>query len=445
MAPKRILPPGPQTRRPLGFLRQFASAPLTMLDKAAPYGDVVAIRLLNRQVYLLNHPDHIKHVLVDNQRNYLKGRALTATRRVIGQGLLTSEGDFHTRQRRLIQPAFHRQRIANYAQVMTDYAAQQMADWHAGHALDLHHELMTLTMKIVAQCLFNTDVAGEADLVGAAITSLLADFNLVDASPLGQLLTKLPTPRQKRRAKNEKTLNTLIYRFIEERRASGEDKGDLLSMLLQARDTEGDGIGMDDQQVRDEVMTLFLAGHETTANALTWTFYLLAQNPTAEGRLHAELDSVLGNRPPTLADLPQLPYTKRVFSEAMRLFPPAWVVGRTAIAPDHIGGYTIPTGAIVLLSQYLMHRHPVYWDQPDQFKPERFESETDRPRYAYFPFGGGPRLCIGEPFAWMEGELLIAALAQQWRFTLAPGAVVEPDPSITLRPKHGLPVVLKKR
>jgi cytochrome P450 len=300
-------------------------------------------------------------------------------------------------------------------------------------------------MLIVAKCLFNTDVASEADSVGAAITSLLADFNLLDASPLGPLLAKLPTPRQKRRAKNEKTLNTLVYRFIEARRASGEDTGDLLSMLLQSLDTEGDGTGMDDQQVRDEIMTLFLAGHETTANALSWTFYLLAQNPKAERRLHAELDSVLGNRPPTLADLPRLPYTKMVFSESLRLFPPAWVVGRTATAPDHIGGYTIPKGATVLMSQYLMHRHPVYWDQPDQFKPERFESETDRPRYAYFPFGGGPRLCIGEPFAWMEGELLIATLAQQWRFKLAPGAMVEPDPSITLRPKYGLPMVLKKR
>jgi cytochrome P450 len=260
------------------------------------------------------------------------------------------------------------------------------------------------------------------------------------------LLARLPSPRKKRRSDNIAALNKVVYKLIDDHRASPTDKGDLLSILLATLDEEGDGQGMSNEQVRDEVMTLFLAGHETTANALSWAFYALTQNPDVEARLHAELDGVLGGRTPVLADLPNLPYTRQVFSEAMRLYPPAWIMGRTAIGPDEIGGYTIPAGATIIFSQYLMHRNPAYWPNPDCFDPERFAPghEADRPRYAYFPFGGGPRLCIGEPFAWMEGQLLLASLAQNWRFRLAPGAVIEPEPSITLRLKHGLPVILHR-
>ncbi|MBI3359796.1 MAG: cytochrome P450 [Chloroflexi bacterium] len=378
----------------------------------------------------------------------MKGRTLGATRRVLGNGLLTSaEGEFHKRQRRLVQPALHRQRIAVYAEVMTSFAEQQMADWRTGQTRDLHRELMKLTMAIVAKCLFDADVSGEADRVGAAMTGLLEDFSPIDASPLGRLFERLPTPRTRRRQRNAKSLDDAVYRIIGERRASGEDRGDLLSMLLQAQDTEGDGVGMSDGQLRDEVMTLFLAGHETTANALAWTFYLLSQNPKVEARLHAELDAVLGSRLPTLADGPQLKYTRMVFSEAMRLYPPAWVIGRQAVGRDAIGGYVIPKRATVLMSQYVMHCNPAYWVFPNEFRPERFDPDVEhqRPRFAYFPFGNGPRVCIGEAFAWMEGDMLVASIAQRYRFKLSSEAVVEPEPSITLRLKHGLPVVLRVR
>jgi len=446
MSKSLILPPGPKSRSPLGFLRQLSNQPIQLLQKAAPYGDIVSFRVANRNIYLLNQPDYIQHVLVDNNRNYLKGRALSATKPVVGQGLLTSEGDFHTRQRRMIQPAFHRQRIANYAQVMTDDAARQMQSWLAGTTLDLHEELMTLTMLIVAKCLFDADVSDQTETVGAAMNGLLGDFSLTDSSPIGQLLARFQGQRNKRRAQNISALNQVVYKVIEDHRASQEDRGDLLSMLLETLDEEGDGTGMSNEQVRDEVMTLFLAGHETTANALSWTFYALTQHPEVEAKLHEELERVLGGRTPALADLPNLPYTRQVFSEAMRLYPPAWIMGRTAIGPDSIGGYIIPAGSTIIFSQYLMHRNPTYWVEPERFDPERFSNEhnSERPRYAYFPFGGGPRLCIGEPFAWMEGQLLLASLAQKWRFRLAKGAVIEPEPSITLRLRHGLPVVLEK-
>lgn len=446
MANSLILPPGPKSRSPLGFLNQFGRQPIQLLQKAAPYGDIVSFRVVNRNVYLLNNPDYIQHVLVDNNRNYLKGRALSGTKPVLGQGLLTSEGDFHTRQRRMIQPAFHRQRIANYASIITAYADHQMQPWKVGATFDLHHEMMTLTMLIVAKCLFDADVSDQAGSVGEAMSTLLGEFSLIDSSPIGQLLAKLPSQRQKRRTNSIAALNKVVYKLIEDRRNDATDHGDLLSMLIETLDEEGDGKGMTNEQVRDEVMTLFLAGHETTANALSWTFYALTQYPEVETKLHAELASVLSGRTPTLADLPNLPYTRQVFSEAMRLYPPAWIMGRTAIGPDQIGGYTIPAGSTVVFSQYLMHRNPAYWDDPERFCPERFANEHDpnRPRYAYFPFGGGPRLCIGEPFAWMEGELLLASIAQHWRFGLAPKAVIEPEPSITLRLKHGLPVILSK-
>jgi cytochrome P450 len=255
------------------------------------------------------------------------------------------------------------------------------------------------------------------------------------------LTTSLPTPRRWRRHRNRKTLDAVVYDLIADQRARGSSGRNLLATLLAQQDATD---GLTDRQLRDEVMTLILAGHETTANALAWTFYLLSQNPEAERRLHLELAAVLGDRPPTFEDLPRLTYARQVFSESLRLYPPAWVMVRTALANDHIGGYVIPRGASALMSPYVMHRHPAYWDEPGKFRPERFapESGVDQPRYVYFPFGGGPRLCIGESFAWMEGTLMIAALAREWRFQLAPDAVVEPEPSITLRPRYGLPMVL---
>jgi len=422
---------------------------LDILETAASQGDIVRVLMMRQSAYFLNTPDAIKHVLVDNHRNYHKGRGLQAARGLIGNGLLTSEDDLHTRQRRMIQPSFHRRRIATYADVMTAHTQAQIATWRAGDQPDLHEELMTLTMGIVAQCLFDVDVRHDAPELSAALEGVFDNLSMLDSSPLGQLLTKLPLPRTQRRRDHMSVLDAAIHEFIEQRRNNPAERDDLLSMLLLARDEEGDHMGMSDQQVRDEVMTLFLAGHETTANALSWAFYLLTQNPSVETKLVEELTRVLGDRPPTMNDLAALPYNKMVLSEAMRLYPPAYVMGRQALADDEIAGHVIPAGATVLMSQYTMHRHPRHWDDPLQFMPERFDKDSpahsQRPRYAYFPFGGGARMCIGEPFAWMEGELLLATILQRYHFTLQAGAVIEPEPLITLRLKHGLPVTIHPR
>ncbi|MDX1993846.1 MAG: cytochrome P450 [bacterium] len=431
--------------------RTDRSGLLARLEEAARLGDIVQIPLAGRTITFINHPDYIKHVLVDNHANYRKGRALQAARAVVGNGLLTSEGDFHQRQRRMIQPAFHKKRIATYADVMLNRTQNQMAHWKDGSSVDLHHEMMTLTMRIVAECLFDVDVSSDAKVLGAALETFLAHFSLLDASPLGQRLARLPLPRSIQRRRAMKTLDDAIYHFITQRRLLSQDelneRDDLLSMLLAAVDEEADGDRMTNQQVRDEVMTLFLAGHETTANALSWTFYLLMQHPQIASQHIAELDAVLGDRAATVEDLPRLKYNRMVFSEAMRLYPPAWSIGRRAVQADEIGGYPIAPGSTVLMSQWVMHHDERYWNEPQLFRPERFDPDTlhNRPRYAYFPFGGGPRLCIGEPFAWMEGELLLATIAQKWRFTLKPGVTVQPEPIITLRLKGGFPVTTRAR
>jgi len=417
------------------------------LENAAKSGDFVELRLPMRKIYFINHPDYIKHVLVDHHRRYIKGRGLQATRPLIGNGLLTSEGEFHMRQRRMIQPSFHRRRVASYAETITQYTQDLLDSWDHLQTCDLHQEMMHLTMRIVARCLFDVDVHREASELGAALEGVFANFSLIDVSPLGILLSKLPLPRYRRRLHYGAMLDKAIYGYINERRAQSDlsSRSDLLSMLIESLDVEGNGEGMTDTQVRDEVMTLFLAGHETTANALSWTFYLLMQHPEVAAKLVDEVQATLHERPPTMDDLASLPYTHNVFAEAMRLYPPAWVIGRTAVENDLIDGYHVPVGSTVLMSQWVMHRDMRYWDDPDDFRPERFESENERPRYAYFPFGGGPRLCIGESFAWMEGQLLLASIMQRFDFQLAPEANVEPEPLITLRLKHGLPVTIFQR
>jgi cytochrome P450 len=444
--PTIIRPAGPKGVPIRGVLSKFLDNPLRTLEESARYGDIVTLRFMHRYAYFLSHPDYIKHVLVDNNQNYVKGRGLALTKPVVGEGLLTSEGELHQRQRRLIQPAFHRRRIAALAETMTRFTVEHVADWHAGDTRDLHHELMRLTMSIVTHSLFGVDLTRENKALADTLDALMNGFSFGDATPIGQLLRYLPTPRTRRQAKLLVTLDRAIYGFIQAGRARTEERDDLLSLLLAAQDSAGDGAGMSDRQIRDEVMTLFIAGHETTANAISWTFYLLAQHPEAEAKLHQELAAVLGGRLPTADDVPALKYTKQVFSEALRLYPPAWVIGRMAVAADEIGGYRIPAGSTVIVSQWVTQRHPAYWDEPEQFRPERFDPDQpaaqQRPRYAYFPFGGGPRLCIGEPFAWMEGVLLIATLAQRFGFRLAPAVRVEPQPLLTLRPKYGLPVVL---
>jgi cytochrome P450 len=447
---KIIRPAGPKGSPIRGVLPELLANPLELLERsAAEYGDIVALRLFNRYTYALNHPDYIKYVLVDNNRNYVKGRVLELTRPVIGEGLLTSEGEFHQRQRRLIQPAFHRRQVAVLADTMTRFTERHIAGWREGETRDLHIEMMRLTMSIVTQCFFGVDVSRENTRLAETLDELMNDFSFGDALPLRQLLGYLPSRRNQRRRALLRFLDETIYGFIKAGRERNEEGDDLLSLLLTAQDVEGDGLGMTDRQVRDEVMTLFIAGHETTANAITWTFYLLAQHPEVEEQLHAELAQVLGGHLPTAEDAPALKYTRMVFSEAMRLYPPAWGIGRMALADDEIGGYRVPARSPIIVSQWVMHRHPAYWEDPLRFNPDRFDpaaaATRQRPRYAYFPFGGGPRLCIGEPFAWMEGVLIMASLAQRFSFRLAPSACVEPQPLITLRPKYGMPMILRRR
>lgn len=395
---------------------------------------------------MINHPDYIKEVLVTNNQNFIKGLALQRAKRLLGEGLLTSEGEFHRRQKRLAQPAFHRQRIASYSTVMTDYAAAASARWHDGETLDIAEEMMRLTLAIVGKTLFDADVESQAEEVGEAMSVVMDLFNTLTV-PFFELLEKLPLPQMQRFKKARARLDRIIYRLIEERRRRGEDRGDLLSMLLLAQDEEGQSGGMSDVQVRDEALTIFLAGHETTANALTWTWYLLSENPAAEAKLHEELQEVLGSRIPTVDDFPSLRYTEMVMAESMRLFPPAWAIGRLAVDDCEIGGYQVPARSLVLMSQYIMHRDARYFPQPERFDPERWTpgARESRPQFSYFPFGGGPRRCIGEGFAWLEGVLLLATLAQHWQMRLVPNHPVGLRPVITLRPKHGMRMIITRR
>lgn len=437
-----------------GHTQEFFADPLGFIRKAAQYGPVARLRLANEYVFLLTEPEDIKHVLVDNNKNYIKSRGVQILKRVLGDGLLTAEGDFWRRQRRLIQPAFHRSRIAAYATVMVDYTARHLADWRHGEQRDIHEEMMRLTMEIVTKCLFDADIRDEAPQLGQAISWLVEGFDFRRIGPIGEFLDRFDRKRQRLFEENLQVLDRMIYDIIEQRRASGEDRGDLLSMLLHAQDeeaAEGEETRMTDKQVRDEAITLFSAGHETTANALSWAFYLLAQYPDVETRLHDELDRVLGQPPhgrlPTLDDLPNLPYTRQVFAESMRVYPPAWIIGRQAVGEDNISGCRVPPGRVIFMSQYATHHDARFWPEPEKFIPERFAPEAvkERPKFAYFPFGGGPRLCIGEPFAWMEGHLVLAAIAHRYRLHLAPGQIVRPQPRVTLRPAGGIRMILQQR
>ena len=438
-------PPGPFSRFPGDLLLRFRRDTLGVLNEcAADFGDISGFRIGRQPFVFLNHPDLIRDVLVTHQKNFLKGRALERARLILGNGLLTSEGAFHLRQRRLVQPAFHREHIAGYAAAMVEHAARLRDRWANGEAIDVHQAMMALTLAIVGRTLFDADIETEAAEIGNALTRVLASFNFA-MLPFSEFLQKLPLPVSIRFARARARLDATVYRIIRERRASGVDHGDLLSMLLRATDTEGDGTGMSDEQLRDEAMTLFLAGHETTANALTWSWYLLARNPKAEGKLQQEVDA-LGHEP-TFADLPKLEYTRRVFAESMRLYPPAYALGRRAIDEYRVGEFVIPARGIVMVSQFIQHRDTRWFPYPDRFEPDRWspEATATRPKFSYFPFGAGTRICIGEQFAWTEGVLVLATLAQRWRLWLAPKQRIAIQPRITLRPRYGMRMIVTKR
>ena len=441
----QMTPPGPKGRFLVGVLPEFRKNPAEFHERMArQYGDIVFIPLGRQKIYSVGHPDAIRDVLVTHQNKFKKSRMLERARVLLGDGLLTSEGDHHRRQRRLVQPAFHRDRLAGYGAVMVERTAMLREQWKAGQSMDVLQEMMRLTLAIVAKTLFSTQVDSEADEIGTALTQVFDLFEII-LMPFSEILEKLPLPAVRRFHRARKRLDETIYRLIAERRADGRDVGDLLSMLLLARDEDDQG-RMTDQQVRDEALTLFLAGHETTSNALTWTWYLLSQNPPAEAAFHAELDRVLAGRLPSFEDLPQLRYTESVLAESMRLFPPVWAIGRRALEDYPVGDYVIPARSVVLMSPYAVHRDPRWFPDPLEFRPERWLTEDPaRPKFAYFPFGGGARVCIGERFAWMEGVLILAALGQRWRLRLEPGHPVETHARITLRPKHGMRMIPEKR
>lgn len=441
----------------LGNARQFSTDPLGMMQKAARLGRLVQLRFLTETAFMLREPEDIKWVLVDNHRNYIKGRGTQALAPILGQGLLNSEDELHQRQRRLVQPAFHRQRIASYAEVMSRFTAQHIATWQDGQTLDLHDEMMRLTMVIVAQCLFDADVSGRASHLGDAITKLVEGFDFNRVGPVGQFIERFDFARQRRRDEVLAVLDNLIYDLIRQRRAEGVDHGDLLSMLVLGEEGEDRSSAgeqrMSDRQVRDELLTLFLAGHETTALAITYSFYLLSHSAEVEKKLLTELNAVLGDpqngtaRLPKWEDLPRLEYTRRVFAEAMRLYPPAYATARIARHDDEIAGCRIPAGSTLIVSQFVTHRDSRFWPDPECFDPDRFspECEAERPKFAYFPFGGGPRRCIGEPFAWMEGQLLLATIAHRYDIAVKPGYTPELQPLVTLRPKGGMPATVHTR
>lgn len=430
-------PPGPRDTLPLVRLLSFRRDPPGTLDALRrAHGDVATFRIGRRRIYLLSHPDLVRDVLVTHHRNFIKSYALQRARVLLGHGLLTSENPLHMRQRRLAQPAFHRDRVAAMARTMTRYAVETADRWAPGMEVDAGAEMNRLTLAIAGETLLGAGVEDEADEIRGALTDALSLFSRIH-NPLGELLDRIPVPGTLRMRRARERLDATIYRAIAQRRASGDARDDLLGMLLSARDDEGDGGGMTDEQLRDELLTLFLAGHETTANALAWTWHLLAEHPEAEARLHDELRTVLGGRAPTAADYPSLPFTRAVLAESMRIRPPAWTIGREPLADFEAGGYRIRAGSIVLVSPWIVHRDGRWWSEPHAFRPERWmapDFEASLPRMAYFPFGGGPRKCIGEGFAWMEGVLALATMAGRWKLRPVPGARVTAEPRITLRP-----------
>ena len=439
------LPPGPRARFPGEFILRALRDPLDLfIQLTAEYGDAVGIGMGRHPLVLLTHPDAVRDVLVTNQKQFVKGHVLERAKILLGDGLLTSESELHLRQRRMMQPAFHRERVASYAATMVQHAARARDRWRDGDAFDAHETMMALTLAIVGKTLFDADVEGEASEIGQALNTVMSSFNQM-MLPLGPLLFRLPLRTSRHFHRARRRLDDTIYRIIAERRASGHDTGDLLSMLLLATDAEGDGTGMSDQQLRDEALTLFLAGHETTANALTWAWYLIARHPDIEARLHAEVDA-LGHEP-SFEDLPKLEYTRRVVSEVIRLYPPAWAIGRRAIAPVTIGEHLIPANARVVVSSYITQRDARWWPDPETFNPERWlpEPSARRPKFAYYPFGAGTRVCIGEQFAWTEAVRVIATIAQRWRLWLAPKQRIAILPQITLRPRYGIRMVATRR
>ncbi len=447
------VPPGPRGYPVVGINPDVRKDPLAyILQMQRDYGDVVRYPRFGGYGYLVSHPDDIQYILQDNHRNFIKKKNRSSRLPILlGNGLLLSDGDFWRRQRRLAQPAFHRQRIASFAEIMTSYTEAMLEQWAAqgGQILDIAQEMTHLTLRLAGKTLFGLDLSQEASGVRSAFGQVTQEIPY----PSGYILRKSLLPwiawREPRSPSFDQGLNYLeevVQGIIRQRRETGQDQGDLLSMFMLAKDEET-GEQMDDRQLRDEVMTMMLAGHETTSTALSWTWYLLSQHPEEERKLHAELSSVLSGRAPTFENISHLPYTRMILEESMRLYPPAPSFNRQTVVEDRLGGYHIPAGAHIVIAPYVVHRHLSFWNDPELFRPERFAPEQDqkRPRYAYLPFSGGPRMCIGSNFALAEATLVLATVAQRYQLRLEPGHRVVMDPHITLRMKYGLDMELIPR
>jgi cytochrome P450 len=434
-------PPGPSGYPFVGVIPKIGGdLPGFFVRVARDYGGIASLKLGPRRAYLVTQPEYLKHVLQDNNRNYAKG--YDQIKPLLGDGLLTSDGDSWLRQRRLMQPAFHHQQLVSFATTMVEYTSQMLERWQParrnGQVIDVAAEMMGLTQRIILRTMLSSDADTDLNVISRAFDIALNHFSTATFSPLTQW-TWLPTPDNRRYHWALRTLDGAVYSMIADRRTNHRDENDLLSMLMNARDAHT-GEGMSDKLIRDEIMTIFLAGHETTATTLSWAWYLIAQHPEVEERLHAEHGSVLSGRAPAVSDLPNLPYTRMVIEEAMRLYPPARMFARRAIHGDVIGGYDIRSGSMIMLSPYATHHLPALWDEPEKFDPDRFTPEhvNVRHRFAYMPFSGGPRICIGNNFAMMEAQLILATMAQRYTLRLAADRTVKPRARATLRPYPGV-------
>ncbi len=445
------LPPGPRGHFLFGSMADLQRDRLKFAtDLALNYGDVAMFRMGPLPLYMVYHPNGIRHVLVDNKRNYTKDTPVFGLLKgLLGNGLLLSEGEFWLRQRRLMQPMFHRERIAGFGRIMTGAAQKALESWQPaaaeGRVVDISREMMRLTLDVACRSLFSMDIMGKASAIARSVDLVLEDFIFRFDHPFYPP-ANVPTLRNRRYRAAVAELDRIVYGMIAARKGAVEQPGDLLSLLMEARDEET-GEAMTDKQMRDELVTLLIAGHETTANALTWALYLLSTHPDVERRLHAEIETVLGGHAPEAADLPKLEYTRMVVDETMRLYPPAWITNRMTVADDAVCGYRIPKGATISICPYVTHRLPEFWENPEGFDPERFtlEKVKARPMFAYFPFGGGPRMCIGKNFALTEAPLVLATILQRCRLDLCPGREVRKRPLVTLRPEGGLPMTVHYR
>jgi len=440
-------PLGPRGLPILGVARSFAHDPLSFLTGIAEqYGDIANFRLGSINVYFVRHPDYIREVLITQRTSFTMTPLRAKLNALVGEGLFTSLGDLHARQRRLIQPVFRKSRIEAYAGQMVELSQRMREQWQSGAEIDITDEMMKLTMLIAARALFDHDIENDAEAVSRNLGTVLEFFTRL-SSPLLKLSLKLPLPSSLRFKRAVRELDKVIYRMIECRRGAQGAGNDLLSLLMLAKDDETN-VQMTEKQLRDEILTLLIAGHETTANLLAWTLWLLAQRPETDVWLHAEAKALLAGRAGfAAADCDRMSYARMVILESLRLYPPGWFIGRAALTDVRLGGYTVPKGTVVMMSQYVMHRDARFFEEPERFKPERWEGDFQErlPRGAYFPFSAGDRHCIGEGFAWQEALLILATLVERWKFELVPGQQIRPKPSVTLRPDGSIRMIVRPR